>query len=308
MSDKEDVKNKTIVIVGASSGIGRGAAIELAKLGANVVVAARRSELLDELVEEIKQNQGNAIAVTADVSEREDISKLEREAIYHYNHIDVWINNVGVGALGYFWDIPLDVHERLVDVNLKGLLYGSHVALKHFIKRKKGILINVGSVDSEVPVALQNTYAATKSAVLSISSSISEELRLAGYEDCIDVATIMPWAVDTPWWTHAANYSGHAPRMTKPDDAKLVVDEIVKACTDPEVKMPVGGKAKASNLSHHLFPQMTNKMTASLAQKESHKGENVADTTGALFSPMQEGRGVDGDLRERMEKEDEQER
>lgn len=205
-----DIKNATIVIAGASSGFGRGAAMELAKQGANVVVAARRSELLDELVNDIRSEGGEALAVPMDVSIENEIVGLARKAVEAYGRIDVWVNNVGVGAIGYFWQIPMDVHERVVDVNLKGLIYGSHTALKQFMQQDGGTLVNVGSIDSEVPLALQNTYAATKAAVLSLSRSLNEELRLAGRADNIKVATIMPWAVDTPWWTHAANYTGHA--------------------------------------------------------------------------------------------------
>lgn len=79
----------------------------------------------------------------------------------------------------------------------------------------------------------QNTYAATKAAVLSLSRSLNQELRLAG-EDDIKVGTIMPWAVDTPWWRYAANYTGHAPRMAMMDDPQIVIDAIVKACIHPD--------------------------------------------------------------------------
>ena len=299
-----DLNNATVVMVGASSGFGRGAALELARQGANVVVAARRTELLNELVEEIRNDGGSALAVTVDVSVQEDLERLVQETVEAYGRVDVWINNVGVGALGYFWEIPLDVHSRLVGVNLTGLIYGAHTALNQFIKQQGGTLVNVGSVDSEVPIALQNTYAATKAAVLSLGRSLNEELRLSGHDDTIKVATIMPWAVDTPWWTHAANFTGRAPRMMSMDDPQLVVEAIVKACTDPEEEMPVGAKAHASNISHHIFPDLTERMSASLAKKESEKAMEASHTKGALFEPMEEGRGVDGGIRERMERED----
>jgi short-subunit dehydrogenase len=300
----DKIENATIVIAGASSGFGKGAALKLAEMGANVVVAARRTDLLEELVSEITRNGGSALAVTADVSQQEDIENVAQKAVEVYGRIDVWVNNVGVGALGYFWDIPLDVHKRVMDVNFAGLVYGAHVALNQFIRQKGGTLVNVGSIDSEVPLALQNTYAATKAGVLSLSRSLNEELRLSGHDDYIKVATIMPWAVDTPWWTHAANYTGHAPRMTSMDDPEIVVDAIVKACTDPKEEMPVGPKAHASNISHQIFPDLTERMSADLAKKESEKAMAADHTTGTLFSPMSEGRGVDGGIRERMKKED----
>lgn len=301
----KNLQNATVVLVGASSGFGRGAAVALAKEGAKVVIAARRGELLDEVVREIESMGGRAVAVPTDVSVVEEVEELGLRAVDAFAQIDVWINNVGVGALGYFWDIPLEVHERLVDVNLKGLIYGSHFAINHFLQIGGGTLVNVGSIDSEVPLALQNTYAATKAAVLSLGRSLNEELRLAGESDRIRVATIMPWAVDTPWWTHAANYTGHAPRMAGMDDPELVVKAIVDACTDPQEEMPVGPKARLSDLSHHLMPDLTERLSAKLAKRESEKAASAPHTTGAVFEPMDEGRTIGGGIRERMEKEDE---
>src|SRR5690606_25816863 len=91
-------------------------------------------------------------------------------------------------------------------VNLKGMIYGAHAALNLFRAQGYGILIDTGSIDSEVPLVYQASYAASKAAVLSLSRTLSEELRLTD-QDAIKVTTIMPWAVDTPWLTHAATYT-----------------------------------------------------------------------------------------------------
>lgn len=299
----KEVAGATIVITGASSGFGRGAAIKLAYLGANVVVAARRTEVLDELVSQIRAAGGNALAVTIDVSNSSDVARLAQEAVTQFGQIDVWINNVGVGALGFFWDIPIEDHARLIDVNLKGLIFGAHEAVRRFRAQGFGTLINVGSIDSEVPLAFQVSYAASKAAVLSLSRSLNQELRLAG-NDLIKVGTIMPWAIDTPWWTHAANYSGHAPRMAAMDDPQLVVDAIVEACTDPKEEQPVGWKGKVSNASHHLFPDLTERLSADTAFRESRKAQPTANSSGSLHRPMAEGAGIDGGIRARMAAED----
>lgn len=303
MKEKE-LKGKTIVITGVSSGFGRGTAMRLAEMGANVVGAARRTEVLKELSAEISSKGGNMVPVTCDVSKPEDIEHLDKVAREKFGKIDIWINNVGVGAIGFFWEIPLEDHARLIDVNLKGLVYGSHVAMKHFIKNEKGILINVGSIDSEVPLALQNTYAATKAAVFSLNRTLHEELKLSGHED-IKIATIMPWAVDTPWWIHAANYTGHKPRMTAMDDPEIVVEKIVEACTDPELEMTVGGKAGASKIFHQVFPKFTEHLSGKRAKKEAEKAAPMQHTTGSIYEPMAEGTTVEGPIRERMKKEDE---
>lgn len=304
MSRENDVRGRTIVIAGASSGFGRGAAERLGELGANVVVAARREAVLQDVARRIDAAGGAGLAVETDVSDPQAVERLGTAALDRFGSIDVWVNNVGIGALGMFWDVPLEDHARVIDVNLKGLLYGAYVALRQFRAQGHGVLINVGSLESNVPLAYQTSYAATKAAVLSLGRSLNEELRLAQLDDAIKVGTIMPWAVDTPWWVHAANYSGHAPRMAAMDDPSIVVDAIVSACTDPQEQQPVGGKARGAKLSHRIFPDLTKRLSADLADAEVHKGTRVADTTGAIYEPMAEGTGVSGGVRERMKQED----
>jgi len=292
-----------VVIAGASSGFGRGTALKLGAQGAKVVVAARRKAMLDDVVREIEASGGAAVAVETDVSDPAQVTALAAAAIAAYGRVDVWINNVGIGAIGYFWDIPIEDHARVVDVNLKGLIFGAHAALNQFRTQGYGTLINTGSIDSETPLALQNTYAATKAAVLSLSRILNEELKLAG-EDDIRVGAIMPWGVDTPWWTHAANYTGHAPRMALLDDPELVVDAIVQACLDPKEEQPVGWKAKGSDISHHLAPKLTERISAKLSKAEAEKASFAPDTQGAIHEPMDDGMTLDGGIRERMREED----
>lgn len=193
----QELAGKTAVVTGATSGLGRGTALRLAQSGARVVVAARRGEVLDELVAEITASGGNALAVVADVSSFADVQRIGRVALEHFGGFDVWVNNVGIAALGYFWDVPVEHHARVVEVNLNGYVYGSHVALRHFVERGRGALVNVGSVESEVPLGYQSSYAATKAAILRLGRSVNEDLRLAGHSETVAVGTVMPWAIDT---------------------------------------------------------------------------------------------------------------
>ncbi len=299
----QSLSDAVVVIAGASSGFGRGAALKLAAEGAKVVVAARRMAMLEDVVAEAESAGGTVLAVATDVSDPQSVAQLADAAMNRFGTFDVWVNNVGVGAIGYFWDIPIEDHARVVDVNLKGLIYGAHAALRQFRAQGHGTLLNTGSIDSETPLALQNTYAATKAAVLSLGRSLNKELELAG-ETRIKVGTIMPWAVDTPWWVHAANYTGHGARMTMMDDPQLVVDAIVKACLDPHEEQPVGWKAKGSDVMHHLFPDFTERLSASVAKRESDKGTPLPPHAGALHEPMDDGLTVVGGIRERMKAED----
>jgi short-subunit dehydrogenase len=152
---------------------------------ANVVLAARRTEFLVDIAQQVRAAGGTALAVTTDFSKQEDIQKLTEQAIAKYGRIDCWINDVGVGALGRFWEIPLADQLRVIDVNLKGMICATYAAVKLFISQGSGTIINLGSIDSEVPLAYQGSYAASKAGVRSLVQSLNQELRLAGYHNLL---------------------------------------------------------------------------------------------------------------------------
>jgi short-subunit dehydrogenase len=302
--DLQRIAGKTFVITGASSGFGRGVAVKLASQGANVVLAARRTELLEEVAAEASAAGGTPLVVTTDVGKPEDIQKLADAAIARFGHIDVWINNAGVGAIGRFEDIPIEDHSRLIDVNLKGVIYGSHAAMRHFRAQGAGTLVNIGSIDSEVPLAYQGSYSASKAGVLSLGRVLNEEIRLSGNKR-IKVATVMPWAADTPWWRHAANYSGGTPRMAAMDGPQKVVNAIVWVSLHPREELSVGWKAKASYASHQIFPDLTERLSGNIAHKyQIETAPPAPPTTGTLHEPMESGRNVDDGVRQRMKEEE----
>ncbi|HEY0791608.1 MAG TPA: SDR family NAD(P)-dependent oxidoreductase [Chthoniobacterales bacterium] len=307
-NDRQQIVKRTFVITGASSGFGQGVALRLASYGANVVLAARRTELLEEVARRVTAAGGTPLVVTTDVGRPGDVEKLARAAVARFGRIDVWINNAGVGAIGRFWDIPVEDYSRLIDINLKGVIYGSSAAIRQFRAQGYGTLVNVGSVDSEVPLAYQGVYSASKAGVFSLGRVLNEEIRLSDVKS-IKVATIMPWAADTPWWEHAANYSGGTPRMAPVDDPQKVVNAIVWASLHPKEAVPVGGRAEGSYISHRLFPKLTENLAANLSHREQiEKSAPAPPTSGTLHQPMQSGRTVDGGVRLRMKKEDQQRR
>ncbi|GAL85585.1 short-chain dehydrogenase/reductase SDR [Sporocytophaga myxococcoides] len=129
-AEKKKLQGKTFVITGTSSGFGQGVALKLGEYKANVVLAARRADLLEEIAAKIKLAGGSVLVVTTDVSKYEDIQRLADTTLKRYGYIDAWINNAGVGAIGTFWDIPIKDQMRVIDVNLKGVIYGSYEALQ----------------------------------------------------------------------------------------------------------------------------------------------------------------------------------
>ena len=142
------LSQQTVVITGATSGIGLATAYAAAKRGANLVLAARNEELLVRTVNELEHKGTNAIFVVTDVSKREDIERLAQTAIDHFGGFDTWVNNAGQGLWGRLEHVTDDDHRRLFDINFWGVVYGSTTALRH-LKQRGGALINLGSVASD---------------------------------------------------------------------------------------------------------------------------------------------------------------
>jgi NADP-dependent 3-hydroxy acid dehydrogenase YdfG len=126
------LKEQVIVITGASSGFGKGAALKFAQAGASVVLAARRGQLLDELARDCDAASGRALAIATDVSNPADVEQLTEAAISQFGRIDAWVNNAGVGVIGRFEEVPLADHIQVIDTDLLGTIYGSYFALRRF--------------------------------------------------------------------------------------------------------------------------------------------------------------------------------
>lgn len=301
---REPVRGKVVVLTGASSGFGKGVALKLADKGANLVLAARRTELLESLARECQARGVTAIPVTTDVAHEQDVARLAMTAVERFGRIDVWINNAGVAATGLFGDIPLADHERVVDVNLNGVMYGSYHAMRQFRNQHSGTLINVSSVLGKVAMPYQSSYVATKHAVVGLGASLHQELRLTG-EKQIKVSTILPYAADTPFWAHSANYSGHRPRMLWLDPPEKVVNTIVAAVERPRKEIPVGYKAKGACIAKKWAPRITDNVAGNIFHRQlMEKAPAAPPHSGNLHDPMSAGTGVEGGVRERMKAED----
>ena len=208
MSESNPYRNKVIVITGASSGFGEGAALEFARRGASLVLAARSVDLLTNLAHRCEAAGGRAIAVPTDVSHRNEVESLAEHAVRSCGHFDVWINDAGVAAIGRFDQVPLEDHEQVIRTDLMGTIAGSYVALKHFRERGAGTLINIASAIGKIPSPLYASYAAAKFGVVGLSDAIRQELQLEKVEH-IHICTVMPMAHDTSFFEHAGNYTGH---------------------------------------------------------------------------------------------------
>jgi short-subunit dehydrogenase len=153
-----EMRNRVVVITGASSGFGRGAALKFAENGAKVVLAARRKRLLKQLAAECRGMGADSLVVETDVSSSSDVEELAERAIEKFGKIDVWVNNAGVGSVARFDETPLEEHEQVIQTNLMGTIYGSYAALQQFRKQDRGVLINVGSFAGKVAAPYLSSY------------------------------------------------------------------------------------------------------------------------------------------------------
>jgi NAD(P)-dependent dehydrogenase (short-subunit alcohol dehydrogenase family) len=295
MPETQDLNGKVAVITGASSGFGRGTALRFAELGATVVLAARRDTVLDEVARECEARGGTATAIPTDVTSEIDVRRLAEGAAAEYGAIDVWVNNAGAGAVGRFEDVPLDDHVRVLDTDLLGTLYGCYFAMRQFRRQGAGTLINVASVIGKVPSPYFSSYAAAKHGVVGLSASLRQEL-MEEKVDTIHVCTVLPTTFDTPFFEHAAQYTGHEASPIPPTyDPKEVVDTIVGLATAPQDEVSVGAAAKVFNFAHHLFPGIVEKMMArQTRESEFDKAAPGEETSGSLRAPMESGTGVRG--------------
>ena len=304
--DRQRVAGRTFVITGASSGLGRGAAVRLASYGANVVLAARRADVLDQVAAEARARGGQALVVPTDVSKPDQVKALAQAALARFGRIDVWINDAAVAAIGRFEDIPVEDHTRVVEVNLNGYILGSHAALQQFHRQGFGTLVNIASVEGRVPLAYHASYAATKAAIIALDSALVQELRLAG-SNTIKVATVLPWAIDTPFWEHTANYSGGTPRIYTMDGAEGVVDAIVWVSIHPTKEYEVGWKATGAVLGERVWPGLAERTAADLVHTSQFTlAPPAPPTDGSLFTPVPAGTAVEGTARARMRQEDQE--
>lgn len=288
------VKNAVAVITGASSGIGRATALEFARRGAHVVLAARRDEPLHELEAECRRMGVRALAVPTDVADERAMQRLASQALSTFGRVDVWVNNASVYLAGQFDRVPVEDIRRLFEVNFFGVVYGSRAALPIFRRQQHGVLINVGSLNSKVPTPYFSAYTASKHAVAGLSGSLRQELMLDGAKD-IFVCTVMPQGVDTPIFQHAGNYTGRAlkalPPVVSPERAAKVIVGLVEK---PRREVFVGNAARLVNLQHILAPGSTEALMARTVDSQHFQDRPAPPTRGAIHTPMREGRGISG--------------
>jgi NAD(P)-dependent dehydrogenase (short-subunit alcohol dehydrogenase family) len=281
--ERGNLRDRVVVVTGASSGIGAATALELGRAGARVVLAARREEALAAVARECRAVGGRALIVPTDVTDPAAVDRLADRAAAEFGRIDAWVNNAAVAAYGTLTDVRPEEFRRVIEVNLLGVAYGMRSALRHLRLAGGGVIVNNASVLAEVAMPYLTSYNAAKHGVRGLSDTVRQELRVAG-ERNISVCTVLPATIDTPFFAHAANHTGR--RLAPPPPiypAQLVARTIVRMIRRPRREAYAGGAARLLGLQWRALPSVTERLLGRYAAVAQFRPGSHGETTGNVF-------------------------
>lgn len=295
MAKQRALAGAVVVLTGASSGIGRAAALEFARHRANVVLAARDEVALGEVARECERlGAPQALVVPTDVTDAAAVQELAEAAAIINGRIDIWINNAGVGAIGAFDVTPIAAHEQVIQTDLLGYFRGAHAVLPYFKRQRSGVLINTLSLGSWVPQPYAAAYSAAKFGLVGLSEALRGEL---GRWPGVHVCDIYPSFIDTPGLRHGANYTGRSISPLPPVyDARRVARAMVALAERPRRTVAIGAPAILLRLAYLLTPGYS-RLSARFIEAALHRARPAAVSPGNLFEPPPGARHIDGGWR-----------
>jgi len=265
------ISEQTIVITGATSGIGLTTARMAAEKGARVVLIARNEDALRRLSEEINANGGQAIYYAADVADENELREAATKTYAQFGAFDTWVNNAGGSVYGRIMEVPTDDLRRLFETNVWGVVNGSRVAVEH-LRGRGGALINVGSEVSDAVIPIQGMYAASKHAVKAFTEALRMELEADGFP--ISVSLIKPTAIHTPFPENAKNYLEYEPQLPPPVYAPELVAEAILYCAENRTpEFFVGEMAKIHSTMTKFAPRSSEKVNELMIDSFQNSGE-----------------------------------
>lgn len=240
---------------------------------------------------------GQSLAVPTDVTDFKAVDELARRAVERFGRIDVWVNDAAVTLFSPFLDAPLEDFRRVLDVNVMGYVHGAKAALPRMKEQGQGVIVNVSSVVGGVPQPYTHAYSMAKAAIRALSASLRQELMLEGSPSRnIKVASVLPATIDTPFFDHAANYTGRATRAMPPVyPPERVARAIVNLVRVPRREVIVGPMGRNLLAQAKLAPGLAEKMMAMQVDKTHlSRTEPAPATDGNLHQPASGAGSVGG--------------
>lgn len=249
-----DFRGKTVLITGASSGIGREAAVQFARRGANLVLAARRKSILDDVLSAIKSKHDVRVAsYQCDVSQKDQTLNMIQKALAEFNDIDILVNNAGFAISGAVSKVSIEDIESQMATNYFGMIYCTKGLLPHMTERGSGHIVNVASVAASFGLPGIAPYCATKFAMLGFSEGLHHELRGTG----VGVTVVSPIMVRTEFFDHPC-FENVPRNSTASLDPKTVARAVVQASGSPRLEIIVPPPIRAAVWLKNTFPFLIN--------------------------------------------------
>ena len=290
------INEQVVVIVGASSGIGREIALQFAARGAKVVVAARGEPGLVSLVDAITSTGGTATHVVCDVTRDDEVAAVADAAVREYGRIDTWVNAAAVSVYAKFEETSPEEFRRVVDVTFMGQVNGARAALPHLRREGRGALISISSVEGRVGMPLHTSYSAAKHATEGFLDALRRELLHDGVP--ISVTSIKPTTINTPFFDNARTKMGVKPQGPPPRyQPSVVADCALYAAETPIRELYAGGGARMMELGQTLAPSLMDRVVSRVAFKAQQTNEpKPLGAPDNLFEPRTDETRVQGDF------------
>lgn len=282
------LREQTIVITGASSGIGLTTARAAARAGAHVLLAARDKEALRGVCEELRAAGGVADHIQADVGEEGDVEAIAQQAIEVFGGFDTWVNDAGVGIVSTIEETSTEDHKRIFQTNYWGVVFGSLAAARHYRETgKPGAIINLGSAVSDMPLMFNVAYAASKHAIKGFTDGLRVELMHERLP--ISVTLIRPSSINTRFFDHAkTNMGGMGKAPGTIYEPEVVAKAILHAAQHPKRDIAVGKMATLGGQVAALAPGLIDARQANMADNELVDYGHMPEAEN-LYRPPAEG-------------------
>ena len=284
------LRQQVVVVLGASSGIGRASALALAAKGAKVVVSARSEHGLVSLAAEILATGGQATHAVCDVSDFDQVQQVAAVAVQTYGRIDTWVNCAALSLFASFEETTPDEYRRLMEVNYLGQVHGALAALPHLRAGGGGAVIAISSVESIVSLPNHAAYSASKHAVEGAMDALRRDLMAEKVP--ISVTSVKPATINTPLFTNSRSKLDVKPKGPPPTyQPNVVADCVVFAAEHPVRDLFAGGSGKMMALQQFSGPRQMDAYMAKVAvRQERTRDPRPEGMTGNLYEPTSDDR------------------